>query len=288
MTSLWLAALFRLTAAAPWLVRVAKPLLVRLAWACSPAVRSGTAANGRRLAPKTPPRQFGLSVLCHFYDFVADVGRPPTVDPIIIGDEHYKAARHLGRGAVIVTAHMGSFELGLAALPADETRVHVVFKRDAVPAFERIRRRLRQRMNVTEAAVDGGFAVWCQLREALLRNEVVAVQGDRVLPGQSGHAVKVGAGHLLLPPGPFKLALAADAPVVPIFTARRPDGRTAIHVCPAITVTDVDVAIERYAIHLAAQLESHPTQWLVLQPAFVEDAPPPCPANRSPSPPSPP
>ena len=287
MTSLCLALLFRLTAAAPGVTRLAKPVLIRLAWLGSPAVRRATAANAARLSPHTSRRRFGLAVLGHFYDFVADVGRPPRADATIAGADHYRAARALRRGAVIVTAHMGSFEAGLAALPAGERRIHVVFKRDAVPMFEHLRRQLRQRLNVTEAAVDDGFAVWVGLRAALLRDEVVAIQGDRVLSGQAGHRAQVAGGHLTLPVGPFKLAASADAPVIPIFAVRRPDGGIGIDIRPPIAVTDVAAAVDRYAAELSAQLASHPTQWLVLHPAFAED-PPPCSATPSSSPPPPP
>jgi lauroyl/myristoyl acyltransferase len=184
-----LAIFFRLAARAPRLVRLARPVFVRLAWLCAPAVRRGTAANAARLCPDADPRDFGLAVLGSFYDFVADVGRSRSVTPAALlarvaradGVDRYRAARRAGRGAVLVTAHMGSFEVGLAALSADERRVHVVFKRDAVPAFDVIRSELRDKLGVAEAAVDDGPAVWARLREALLRDEVVTVQGDRVL-----------------------------------------------------------------------------------------------------------
>jgi lauroyl/myristoyl acyltransferase len=275
MTAFWLALLFRLTAVAPGLVRAARPVLIRLAWACAPVVRRGTAANGARLAPTVDPRAFGLAVLGSFYDFVADIGarRPPASRiGTVQGDAAYRAARAAGRGAVLVTAHMGSFEVGLAALRADEPRVHVVFKRDAVPAFDRLRRRLRDQLGVTEAAVDDGLAVWVRLRDALCRNEVVAIQGDRVLPGQKGLSVPILGGHLALPTGPYKLALSAGAPVFPIFSVRQPDGRLAITIRPAIAVTDVATAVRDFAAELSVQLEAHPTQWLVLHPAFCEDA----------------
>ena len=281
MTAVWLALFFRLTAIAPGVARVLKPALIRLAWIGSSAVRRATTANGKRLAPGVPPRRFGLAVLGHFYDFVTDV-RQADGDATVAGADHYHAARAAGRGVVIVTAHVGPFEAGLAAVPAGE-RVHVVFKRDAVAAFERLRQRSRGRLNVTEAAVDGGLAVWAELRAALRRDEIVAVQGDRVLPGQSGQAVAMFGGHVRLPPGPFKLARSADAPVVPIFAARE-DGRVTIHIRPPIAVDDVPAAVERYAAELADHVARHPTQWLLLSPAFAEYAA----CQKSSSSPSPP
>src|SRR5439155_19160634 len=193
----------------------------------------------------------------------------------IEGTEHYDAARDLKKGAVIATAHMGSFEAGAAALPDRERAMHVVFKRDAT-RFERVRAALRQKLGVIEAPVDEGWTVWLKLREALLRDEVVMVQADRVMPGQKGCEVEFLHGHLLLPTGPVKLAIASGAPILPIFAIRTHDGRIRIHIEPHILVEPCDdephPALLSYAMTLEKYVRAYPQQWLLLHPAFCEDA----------------
>jgi lauroyl/myristoyl acyltransferase len=282
-SAVWLRLFFQMVARAPAVAAALRPVFVLLAYWGSPKIRRATAANARRLLNDpggAGQRAFGRRVVGSFYDFVCDVGRTlrSTRGQLesrigsVTGTEHYHAARAAGRGAVIVTAHMGSFEAGLVALPVREKRIHVVFKRDRVGAFEQLRTELRKRLNVTEAAVDDGWGVWVSLRDALLNDEVVAVQGDRVLPGQKGMAVPVAGGTLLLPTGPFKLAASAGAAVIPIFSSRRPDGRIAIVIEPAIDPADIEAGVRQFAGCLALQLIRHPDQWLVLEPAFAEDA----------------
>ena len=116
---------------------------------------------------------------------------------------------------------MGSFELGVVALRELNERVHVVFRRDRVDAFEHLRSTLHQRLGVAEAALEEGWTVWMRLRGALQANEVVAIQGDRVMPGQRGMEMPFLRGHLSLPTGPVKLASASGAPIIPVFTACR-------------------------------------------------------------------
>jgi lauroyl/myristoyl acyltransferase len=279
----WLRSFFRLVALAPAVAVAVRPVFVFLAFWGSPKIRRATAANARRLLNdpnRGEQRAFGRRVVGSFYDFVCDIGRTlrSTREELesriesVHGTEHYHAARAAGRGAVIVTAHMGSFEVGLVALPVREKRIHVVFKRDRVGAFEQLRTELRKRLNVTEAAVDDGWGVWVSLRDALLNDEVVAVQGDRVLAGQKGITVSLLGGALLLPSGPFKLAASAGAPVIPIFSSRQCDGRIAIVIEPAIDPADVEAGVRRFAECLARQLVRCPDQWLVLEPAFAEDA----------------
>jgi phosphatidylinositol dimannoside acyltransferase len=192
----------------------------------------------------------------------------------IEGAQAYLEARSPHRGAVLLTAHMGSFEAGLAALPIAEKRVHVVFKRDRLEGFERLRKTLREQLNVIEAPIDDGWAVWMRLREALLNDEVVAVQGDRIMPGQKGLRVPLLNGTIELPTGPFKLALSADSPVIPIFSVRNPDGTVRILIREPIQVSSagdgIETAVRCFATSLAKQLADYPEQWLVLDTAFCE------------------
>jgi KDO2-lipid IV(A) lauroyltransferase len=285
----WLDAMFRTAAVAPALPRIIKPLAVAITLRASRAVRSATAANARRIyGPDVSPAQvraYARGVLSNFYDFVCDVGRSAglTREQLVAqiesvqGTDHYAAARALGKGAIIATAHMGSFEAGAAALLDRERALHVVFKRDAT-RFEQLRGALRRNLGVIEAPVDDGWTLWLRLREALGRDAVVMVQADRVMPGQKGCRVPFLHGHLMLPTGPIKLALASGAPIVPIFALRTADRRIRIHIEPHIIVSepaqaDPHPALLQLAATLQRYVRSYPQQWLLLHPAFCEDAP---------------
>jgi KDO2-lipid IV(A) lauroyltransferase len=289
----WLARFFWLSERVPGLLRRGGPLLCRMAFRASPALSVGPLANARRIlgpaAPDRDVRRLAGAVLGHFYLFCLDVGRggrasaERALDEIdgVDGHDLYLAARAMRKGAIVVTAHMGSFEVGMAALRRHEPRIHVVFRRDSDGEFERQRARLRNRLGIIEAPVDDGWTVWLRLRDALLADEVVVVQGDRVMPGQKGQKVPFLGGHVMLPSGPVKLALASGAPIVPVFTARLPSGKIRLFIEPAIVVTPATQALgepHSALLQLAGVLEkyvrAYPEQWLVLQAAWCEDASP--------------
>jgi KDO2-lipid IV(A) lauroyltransferase len=285
----WLRLFFRLTAIAPGFIRALKPLFVRLAWWFAPSIRRGTNANAHRIfnhaLDEMQLRRFSLAVIGCFYEFVFDVGRSlrasrqelETRIASVEGHAKYVAARASRRGAILLTAHMGSFELGTVALTQLNERVHVVFRRDQIDGFERLRSTLHQRLGIVEAALDDKWTVWLRLRDALQANEVVAIQGDRVMPGQNGMEMPFLGGHLLLPTGPVKLASASGAPIIPVFTVRSPDGRVRICVEDAIDVPHpfddhaMADAMRKIAEVLAKYVREYPEQWLVLVPAFSED-----------------
>ena len=290
MIAFWLRLFFWLTACAPGLIRALKPVFVRLAWLFAPSIRRGTNANARRIfdAELNPRelRDFSLLVIGNFYEFVFDVGRSSrsTREELasriasVEGHEKYAAARSSKRGAILLTAHMGSFELGIVSLTEMKERVHVVFRRDQFDAFERLRSGLHQRLGVTEAALDDSWTVWLRLRDALRADEIVAIQGDRVMTGQRGMDIPFLKGHLSLPTGPVKLASASGAPIVPVFSVRAPDGRVRIFVEDAIDVPHpldnaaMNEAMRKIATVLQKYVAIYADQWLVFTPAFLEDA----------------
>jgi len=290
----WLNYLFWHAEHLPWLARRTKWFYLWFAFRYSHVIRKATAANARRIfGPDVSPQRtlaYGRAVMSNFYEFVYDIGRAlhSTRAQMLArvegtaGEHHYDAARALKRGAIVVTAHMGSFEVGTAALLERDRAVHVVFKRDVRDRFESIRTQMHRRLGVMEAPIDEGWPMWVRLRDALARDEIVMLQGDRVMPGQKGVKVPFLHGHLLLPTGPLKLAAASGAPIVPVFVLRTSQDKVRVCVEPPILV-DPDAAVDENGIHpslramatiLERYVRDNPEQWLLFHPAFVEDSQP--------------
>ena len=269
----------------PWLTRFTKPFWMWAAWMFTPVMRNSTLANASRLLGdgSTPAQREALAraVIANYYDFISDIGaavgmsRRQLLERInrIEGHERYQEARAGGKGAIIVTAHMGSFEVGMAALLEHEKRVHVLFRRDEMSLFETTRSALREQLGVCEACVDDGLEVWMNLRAALANDEVVLIQGDRVLPGQKGQRVPFLGGHTMLPTGPVKLALATGAPIIPIFSIREPTGMIRLFVEePIRVVNDIHEAMLRLGSVIEQYVRRYPDQWLVFHRPWCEDA----------------
>jgi KDO2-lipid IV(A) lauroyltransferase len=190
----------------------------------------------------------------------------------------YIRVRDQRRGAILVTAHFGPFEVGAAALLGQEKKVHVVYVSDARRSFDQLRTRLRTKLGISEAPLEGDVATWFRLRDALLNDEVVLIQGDRVLPGHRGVEVPFMGGHIELPTGPAKLAMATGAPIIPIFSIRTALGRCRVEIDDALEVergagrvTAEHPAIRTMAAALERRVRAHPEQWMVYERAWCED-----------------
>lgn len=272
-----------------------RPLACTLVPLVSQKVREATRKNSLRIFGKelaaSQRRRFARRVIGSFYDFVLDVGRASrmTAEELVglveevEGLNGYRAARARKRGAILVTAHLGTFEAGLAALAREEKKVRVVFKRDSALAFERLRARLHDSLGIIEAPIDDGMGTWLALRDALLNDEVVVMQGDRAVPGQKSEVVPFLHGHLRLPTGPVRLAQLTGSPIIPVFTLASGKGGYRVLLKPAIEADGGDsgaagrnlgssMALLALADAIAAVVAKYPHQWLALEPVFHEDS----------------
>jgi lauroyl/myristoyl acyltransferase len=287
-----LAPLFWLARHAPQLGRCLAGPASQITLAASAVLRAQTRANAALVfgneASAQRVERYQLGVVRNFFDFVLDVGdacgkTPDRLNACIDatrGEPEYTDTRARGRGVILLTAHMGSFEVGLARLVRMEPRVQVVYKHDTVGSFERMRRTLRERLGVREAPIDRGLDTWISLRDALQRGEAVVMQGDRAMPGQPSQLVPLLHGHLRVPVGAYKLARMTGSVVVPVFTVRIAPGRYQIELFPAIDCSEhrvpagvADPAAIAFAQVLGSYIARYPEQWLVLRPAF-ENPPP--------------
>lgn len=284
----WLAFMFWWVEHVPCVVWWTRGFFLMFAWRFAGTLRNNTLANARGVlgasADEAACVALAKNMIRSFYIAVYELGcavRMSTAQLLeridsVTGRDTYFDARRGGRGAVIVTAHLGCFELGSVALAEHEQHVHVVFRRDVFARFDRLRSKLRERLGVIEAPVDDGWGMWARLRDALARDEVVMIQGDRVMPGQKGVSVPFLGNRLLMPAGPFKLALAAGAPIIPVFSLRTSVGRLRVVVEKPIAVSRDDgpldsrhPALLRLASVMEKHVRAHPEQWLMVEPVWA-------------------
>ena len=166
-----------------------------------------------------------------------------------------------GKGVIALTAHLGNWELGGAALAA------LGYKFNVVALWQPDRRLNELYQNQRIARQLNPIPMGRAARDciaALRRGEIVALVGDRDFTG-SRDTVEFFGQPARLPQGPAKLALATGAPIMPAFLIRRPDETFAYIVEEPIwadrnrdSVEDVMRRIARSLEHVISQ---HSEQW---------------------------
>jgi Kdo2-lipid IVA lauroyltransferase/acyltransferase len=124
-----------------------------------------------------------------------------------------------GHGAILISIHLGNWELGGLGLAEKGYRMNVLTFREPDEKVNQQREELRRERGINFIYVDrestSPFAI-VEAVNALNRNEVLAVLGDR--DGSSHAATFDFFGRPTpIPLGPAHLALATGAPVIPVF-----------------------------------------------------------------------
>jgi lauroyl/myristoyl acyltransferase len=229
----------------------------------------------RRLASEMLVNHFSAWV-----DFLHFATRPPEDAARLIegvtGYSHIVEGRLAGKGVILLTAHLGNWEVGGLMLAQVKQPIHVVLVPDIFPGVERERRRLHERSGVTEIRVDRSIAPTLAVLRALSSNGIVAMQGDRDFDN-SGVGVPFFGREAFFPRGPLRVAMASGATVLPAFIVRVPDGRYHAIVEAPLQVDsggDRDAALsrnlQRYVAILERYVREYPDQWYCFYP-FWDD-----------------
>jgi len=246
--------------------------LGRLLARAVPGERRAVRSNLSRVLAGAPPAEIDARVAETFANFGAffsdllTLNRRPGADlrAYIAGDSgehHLDAALGAGRGVVLLTAHLGNWELAGRLLSARGGRTaHVVLSAEQDRALERYLRLDGPQLRfVTRHRATSTLGLLAALRRA----ELVAMQADRPT-GERGDAIVPFFGEpAAFPLGPFVLARAAGAAVVPAFCVMVPGGRyhleidAPIWVKPGEELTALGVTVSA----LERVIRAHPTQW---------------------------
>lgn len=183
------------------------------------------------------------------------------------GREHIEAALERGRGAILLTGHVGNWEMAGSRIAAEGYPVNVIARAQRDTEITECVRRTREAMGMRvlhrRAAVRGSL-------RALRDNELLGILLDQNA-GDDGVFVDF-FGHLAsTAPGAAAFALKTGAPVLPTFGFRKPDGTHTIEVgepVPLVNTGDRDRDIyentARYTQIIEERIRARPEQWFWL------------------------
>ncbi len=253
----------------PARLRLAGGVARLLRWAFA-GERAVVGANvGRILPHATPPARAALvdDVFRHFAMCFSDLitanrdGRPERLLADVEGEHHLAAIARDGRGAIVLTAHLGNWELAgrLMALRMGRP-THVVVAPEADPRVERF---LRGGPAPVRFVPRDEPRAALPLVAALRRGEIVAMQGDRALGTRGDVGVRFFDAEAAFPLGPFFLARASGVPVVPAFCVLGRDRRYTVRVGEPMRIEadGEQAALERWVGTLERTVRAHPEQW---------------------------
>jgi len=185
--------------------------------------------------------------------------------PGAISLEPVHRALAAGKGAIVVTPHLGNWDLGAAAIATCGRPVHAVTDPFGPAAVDAMVRTTRERLGV--GVIPVGPASARQALRALRRNEVLLLACD-IDKGGPGVPVSFLGRRVVLPAGPATLALRTGAPLIPGYMKRRSGGQhesRLLEPLPAPSSGDATAQTAELTQAIASSFESmiraDPAQW---------------------------
>jgi len=190
--------------------------------------------------------------------------------------EYIPTALKAGRGVILLTAHIGNWEMGGVVL----SRLGYSSLAIALPHKERPVNNLFNQ----QREVQGLKVVSLQLSirkclEALNQNECVAVLADRNFTS-NGEILEFLGRRVSFPKGPAMFSLRTGAPIVPVFFIRCAGDKFVLKVKEPIVPPVADQEqpepeklmelMKTYTKVIEQEIRQYPTQWLMFRKFWVE------------------
>ena len=185
-------------------------------------------------------------------------------DGTAVIDQHLAA----GKGIIFWTAHLGNPEFASRLLEMHGRPVNIARVVEDSPAEKMLRERMaNDRIRVVD--LRGGPLATIELLQALRRNEIVAIQGDRVYHPRHSVEVPFFSKPTAFPLGPFLLSQVSGAPVLPAFVIRESwlryrilSGDPILPGSSGDTDAGQRAALAQAVRFLEAQVSVHYDQWM--------------------------
>lgn len=196
------------------------------------------------------------------------------IDQVVVASEaieHLEAVRS-GKGLVIVTAHIGNWDLAGAVLGHMGLPIHAVADKFEPKRMDDLINGVRKKHGINILSLETGSLK--QMFTALKRNEIVLLLFDRPQP-EEGVPVEFFGETAYLPAGPAAIAIKTGAALSVGYAVRNPDGKTFSghfegcidyrHLLTGDKEADIQRVTQEMVNRFEPIIREHPEQWYMFR-----------------------
>jgi KDO2-lipid IV(A) lauroyltransferase len=254
--------------------RLVTPIVFRLWKGVQATLQNNLAVVLNRPAHDPLVRQTACRTLINYGLYLIDYAQLYRLDSRMLDEEegaqHMRDALAAGKGAILVTPHLGNWELGGLVFAMRGHPIHALTLVDPETSVQDFRDQMRGSLGIETIHIDpDDFSTILRLAGLLRQNRIIAMLGDRFEGGKQVTVTFFGR-QVIFPAGPAALALATGAPIIPVYTLVKPDGRykavmdAPIHVQrsgPGKTIDILTDHTQQVAAAFERTIRCYPDQW---------------------------
>jgi len=185
--------------------------------------------------------------------------------------EYFNEILQKGNGGILVTAHLGNWEMGGAVLPALGLPLSVVALAHKDPRVNALFNAQREASGTMVIQADVAVR---HVVEHLRRNRLIAILADRDF-GNRGIMMDFLGRKTMIPKGAAFFSMKTGVPIVPAFFLRKGDDHFEVNVYPPIepphlpdgkiTQEAMREYIQKYLTIFENEFRKNPSQWLLFR-----------------------
>ncbi|HOW42840.1 MAG TPA: lysophospholipid acyltransferase family protein [Candidatus Omnitrophota bacterium] len=242
--------------------------------------RADTWANLKTIFPDKSDKELRairLKMFRNFAKYLVDFFRFPLMNKAFIEKnvrveniEFVNEAIQKKKGVILLTAHIGNWELGGAVIAQMDYPLWAValpHKSEEINAFFNSRREKKG----IQVIPFGKAARTCF--KILLENQMLALVGDRDFSNDGGEVITFFGKATYLPKGPAVLALKTGAAIVPGFMVRNSDDTFTLRFERTVEVDrqqSIEEVINNYKKIIENYIRAYPDQWFMFKKFWIE------------------
>lgn len=191
----------------------------------------------------------------------------------IQGYEEVKRLSEEGKGFILLTAHVGNWQVAMTALSRFGKTVYLMMRPEDNTAVKSALNIDKEEESVKIISTDDSLSGVIEAMKAIRNGNIVSIMGDRTYGFTAAEASFLGD-NVHFPIGAFSLAAAAQCPVVVFLSAKAGVNRYVVdvsHIIPPPAGTrgkkdeEIKAALQQFADVLAEYVAAYPLQWFAFR-----------------------
>ncbi|MBR1872247.1 MAG: lysophospholipid acyltransferase family protein [Bacteroidales bacterium] len=176
------------------------------------------------------------------------------------GDEDFQ--RLLGRegGFVMLSSHVGNYELAGYSIPTREKCINALVFAGETPEVMAGRQKMFNGTNIRMVPVSEDLTHIFVLNDVLSRGDIASMPADRIFGSKKNIRLPFLGEYARFPKGPFALAMAKEVPMVAVWSMKESTHRYRL-IIKALKGDSAEALARSYAGALESVVRRYPDQW---------------------------
>lgn len=180
------------------------------------------------------------------------------------GIENIKKKLRENKGAILISAHVGNFEISEYFLEDvnDNLVTNIVTTQSEQENIKNYLDQFSLKSRMKYILIKNDMSHIFEMKEALDKNEFICITGDRYLSGQKLLKAKVLGEEAYFPAGPFLIGAKLNVPVLFVYVMKETATHYHLYAREAkFTHRNTEELLESYVVSFTEILKKYPYQW---------------------------